>query len=351
MSRVVGIDVGGANLKYATADRTIHRRRFPMWRSPERLADAIAEDLKRFASVDLLAVTMTGELADSFADRAIGVAHIVAHVIAAAAEREIDADRVGFYGVDGRFHGAAEATSLPDVVAAANWHALASEVAASIAGSGLLIDIGSTTTDIVSLAGGVVATTARNDHQRLIEGSLVYVGCRRTPVCALLDRLSFRGRESRVMNEVFATIDDARLVMGLCPTDSEDRDTADGQPRTPQHAANRLARMIGLDRRSVGVDEARELAEQILAAAKASIWQAVQIAQTAGRGPWILSGHGPDLLEIPTGQPVIDLSVTWGRGLSRCAPSYAVAMRWLAERTARLTGFGDSIVTNDCESR
>ena len=65
-----------------------------------------------------------------------------------------------------------------------------------------------------ALSAGFVATAAMTDHDRLLEGSLIYVGCRRTPVCALVDRLEFRGSASRVMNELFATIDDARLVLG-----------------------------------------------------------------------------------------------------------------------------------------
>ncbi len=328
MSRIVGLDVGGANLKYAAIDGTAARRRFPLWNSADALADALWEDLRRLEPIDALAVTMTGELADCFADRAIGVAHIVDHVMRAA--QRIGLDRLGFYGVDGRFSDAAAAARAPDRIAAANWHVLASEVAASVASGGLLIDIGSTTTDIVPLVNGQVATLSRTDHDRLCEGSLVYVGCRRTPVCAFVDRLVVQGCESRVINEVFATIDDARLVLGLHPPAGDDHDSADGRPRTPRHAANRLARMVGLDRRQVGIDGARELAEQVFRAGRRSIMQSVRALSHAGPGPWILSGHGQDLLELPPGQPVIDLTEVWGRSVSRCAPSFAVARRWAA---------------------
>ena len=89
------------------------------------------------------------------------------------------------------------------------------------------------------------------DHDRLRRARLSTSGVGRTPVCALVDDLRLREQICRVMNEVFATIDDARLVLGIVPEEPDDSDTADGMPRTETTAANRLARMIGLDRRTV----------------------------------------------------------------------------------------------------
>jgi probable H4MPT-linked C1 transfer pathway protein len=324
-SEIVGVDVGGANLKYAGASGTAYSRHFAMWRHPETLADTLVEDLNaRFDGARQLAITMTGELADCFIDRGEGVDHIVRHVGEAA--RRVGIRGVQFYGVDGQFRCADDARVDVDQVASANWHALASFVASEIVGPGkaVLIDIGSTTTDVVPVCGGRVATNARTDYDRMREGSLVYVGCRRTPVCALVDRLRFRGQDSRVMNERFATIDDARVVLGIQSTDPQDCDTADGKPRTAVMAANRLARMIGLDRRSVSVQDARELAIQVHQAAKQPI------AEVAGRmthqgARWIISGHGDDLIDLPSGGEVIRLAERLGTEMSRCAPSYSVA--------------------------
>ena len=327
VDRIVGVDVGGANVKYASSDGDAASRFFPIWRHPERLADAIADDLVRFGEIDALAVTMTGELADCFVDRAIGVDHIVSHTCQAAARLGIG--DVSFYGVDGRFRDPDDARRDVDLVAAANWHALASFVGREIARDALLIDIGSTTTDIIPVVDGRVATTAITDHDRLMEGSLVYVGCRRTPVCALVDRLCFRGRSAGVMNEVFATIDDARLVLGGVQQDSGDRDTADGMPRTAEFAANRLARMIGLDRRTVTTFDARELASQVIAAAQQRLRD--PIASLIPNSLIVLSGHGQDIAGLPDehaagDNAILQLSEKLGPAVARCAPSYAVAM-------------------------
>lgn len=324
--QIIGVDVGGANLKYATACGTAYARYFAMWQHPETLADTLAKDLTaRFADAQQMAVTMTGELADCFIDRAQGVDHIVRHVTEAA--RRVGIRNVQFYGVDGQFRSADQARIDVDQIAAANWHALASFVASEIAGRktiAVLIDIGSTTTDIIPIDDGRVATAARTDYERMREGSLVYVGCRRTPVCALVDRLRFRGQDSPVMNESFATIDDARVLLGMQLPDPQDCDTADGKPRTAAMAANRLARMIGLDRRTVSVQDAGELAIQVHQAAKQAIAGTVD-QMTNQRARWIICGHGDDLIDLPSGGEVVRLAARLGMETSRCAPSYAVA--------------------------
>ncbi len=320
---IVGLDIGGANLKYADTSGVAFSRHFEMWRQPDRLAATIRADLTaRFADCATLAVTMTGELADCFVDRAEGVEHIVRHVCDAAAM--VGGKTVRFYGVDGEFRTAQRASLDVDLVAAANWHALASYVGREIASDAVLIDIGSTTTDIIPIQQGRVATLATTDHDRLREGSLVYVGCRRTPVCAIVDRLRFRGQEIAVMNELFATTDDARIILGYQGESADDHDSSDSKPRTREMAANRLARMIGLDRRRVTAEDAMELAMQVHLAATRRIRDA--IARIAiGKPLVVLSGHGDDLIEIPGGERVLRLADELGTELSRSAPSYAVA--------------------------
>ncbi len=317
----VGVNIGGANLKYYSTSGMAVATNFAMWQQSEMLAKNLATDLRRFGTVGALAVTMTGELADCFVDRGIGVNHIVDHVITAASHLNIS--NVAFYGIDGCFYHSSEAKMIPDTIAAANWHALANLVAKQFPTAMTLVDVGSTTTDIIPLADQCVATKAATDHDRLVEGSLVYIGCRRTPVCAIVDQLQFRGAACQVMNEFFATIDDARLVLGMTNEDATDIDTADHHPRTIANAANRLARMIGLDQRSVSIDEGFGLALQVVRAAESRIHDAFRRVHRDGLV--VLAGHGSDLLMLDSQNPVERLSQRWGEAISRVAPSYAVA--------------------------
>ena len=318
---VIGVDIGGANIKYySTCGRSLAYN-FALWKYSKSLDKKLIADLQGFDVVRTLAVTMTGELADCFSDREVGVKHIVDSVMSAASRLSID--QVWFYGVDGGFYDSKQAKSMPDTVAAANWHALASLVARQFPIATTLVDIGSTTTDIIPLAGRRVATKAQTDHDRLVEGSLVYVGCRRTPLCSLVNQLQFQGVACEVMNEMFATIDDARLLLGRTLPDCDDTDTADSQPRTAENAAIRLARMIGLDRRTVTIEGAVDLAAQVVQAAEARIHAAFR--RLHRDGPVVIAGHGADLLNLGSPQVLISLADHWGESVSRVAPSYAVA--------------------------
>ena len=323
---VLGIDIGGANLKYASSCATAAAREFAMWRTPEQLSQSLIEDIQdHFIDHGIrpeeLAVTMTGELADCFLDRKMGVEHIVQQTCQAA--ETLGIAKVRFYGVDGCFHQANAACENPDLIAAANWHALANFVGREIASDALLIDIGSTTTDIIPITGQKVATNALTDYDRLCDHSLVYTGCRRTPVCALVSNLEYRGISTPVMNEMFATIDDAMLLLGHTAEDVDDSSSADGKPRSRQLAANRIARMIGLDRRTINIHDAEIMAHQIISAAIEKIQHAIN--RHHKHDAWVLSGHGQVLVSVPDEHPTHHLADHLGTEVARCAPAYAVS--------------------------
>lgn len=325
-SPTLGIDIGGANLKYANTNGDSLAVEFQLWLRPDELAKQIAGDLAKFPQTDRVVATMTGELADCFLDRRVGVCHIVEHLEQATKHQGLREPL--FYDVDGRFLSSAQAIENVDSVAAANWHALASFVARDFAiqigDSALLVDIGSTTTDLIPLRNQGVATTSRTDYQRLAEGSLVYLGASRTAVCALVNHLVHDGQTVPAIREVFATMDDVRLLLGYQDQSLSDHGTADGNPRDIFHASNRMARMIGLDHRSVSIESARELAGQVHAQASRLIHNSIkqlEVGKTV-----IISGHANDLV-VPLADEfdIILLSSLLDASLSRCAPAYAVA--------------------------
>src|SRR5207247_2049112 len=68
----------------------------------------------------------------------------------------------------------------------------------------ILIDVGSTTTDIVPIVGGVPAALGRTDPERLREQELVYTGALRTPAEAIAATVPLGGRPTGVSAEGFA---------------------------------------------------------------------------------------------------------------------------------------------------
>ena len=69
-TQVLGLDIGGANLKAAHSDGSARAIAFPLWKHPERLTAELATLCATMPPNDLLAVTMTGELCDCFETRA-----------------------------------------------------------------------------------------------------------------------------------------------------------------------------------------------------------------------------------------------------------------------------------------
>jgi probable H4MPT-linked C1 transfer pathway protein len=257
--RVLGLDIGGANLKAADAEGTAISRPFAVWKHPDRLAAKISGLIAAFPKPNVIAVTMTAELADCYRTKREGVDAILTAVEEAAAKTPV---RV--WQTSGQFVSADEARAAPLLTAAANWHALATFVGTfAPAGGALLIDIGSTTCDFVPLEDGHPAAVGRTDSQRLQSSELVYTGVRRTPVCAIVRTLPFRGVECPVAAELFATSLDAYLTAGDVPEDPNDVETADGRPATIACARDRLARCLCCDAEEFGREDAEKAARAI----------------------------------------------------------------------------------------
>jgi (4-(4-[2-(gamma-L-glutamylamino)ethyl]phenoxymethyl)furan-2-yl)methanamine synthase len=110
-----------------------------------------------------LALTMTAELCDCYRTKTMGVNTVLDAVFDAFGGRPVHV-----WGVDGRFHSVASVRQQPLIASAANWLTLATLAARLVPnGPGLLIDIGSTTTDLIPLAHGCVAARGRTDTERL----------------------------------------------------------------------------------------------------------------------------------------------------------------------------------------
>jgi probable H4MPT-linked C1 transfer pathway protein len=295
--RVVALDIGGAHLKICGADGECDTVPFALWRQPERLGTQLLETLQLYAPIEALAVTMTGELCDCFTTKCEGVRRIVASVETALDHLAGSArPLVQIWRTDGSWATADEALADPLPCAAANWHALATFAAARVAPeTALLIDVGSTTVDLVALVDGRPAAQGRTDTERLLAGELVYSGIRRTPLAAVVRELPYRGRSCPVAAEAFAATQDAYVVLGEIVEDIEATDTADGRPLTRPYSCARLARMICSD------SDAFDLADGVAAARHVATTQRRQIADAARRvlarvghriGVAVLSGSG-----------------------------------------------------------
>lgn len=258
---LIGLDIGGAHLKAALFDeagtlRDLDQWPCPLWQGLDRLEGAVATALNRWGQPRRAAATMTGELADLFDDRADGVRRIAATLSTALP----DATLSFFAGPRGLV--AEEAVAdCADAVASANWYATA--LVAAEAGDGVLVDVGSTTTDIVPLGGGGPCHAGYSDAERLESGELVYTGIVRTPVMAVARAVPHAGRWRGLMAELFATMADVHRLMGTLPDGADQHPTADGRDQGDIASARRLLRMVGDDLGPDGLTVARRLARHL----------------------------------------------------------------------------------------
>lgn len=326
----LALEVGGANLKAANGLGFAEVRPFAVWRTPERLGAEISELLAASPKHKQLAVTMTAELADCYPTKAIGIRAILDAVESVAGQR-----RILVYLTNGRLVSTDAARELPQLAAASNWHALAAFANRYIAEwPALLMDMGSTTTDIIPLASSGPCPAGSTDTDRLMSGELVYTGMERTPISALVRSLPWLGGECRVASELFATTTDAYLLLGELAEDLHDTDTADGWPRTRACARARLARMICTDVDSFSEDDALLAATAVREAQLDQLeMAATHVAKCSGETPRsvILSGHGEFLLRRLLDRlgwhcEVLSLSTKLGPAVSRCAPAHALAV-------------------------
>lgn len=319
---VVGLDIGGANLKAATPDGLARTRPFALWKNPHALRNELQTLLNDWLPCERLAVTMTGELCDCFANRDDGVRHILDTVSGFAPQIHV-------WNTRGRFASVAESLDDPVSVASANWLALATFAGRwAPRGLALLLDVGSTTTDIIPLMDGRPAPAGRTDFARLACGELVYTGVQRTPICALLE-------PGEKMAEFFATTLDVYLTLGQIDDDDLNCQTADGRPATRHFAHARLARMLAND--SASVDDIRSFAQdiywrqsQIIVDGVISIADRLGHRLTAivvaGSGPWLALGVIQDYGQVyGPPQEIISLSSALGPEASTAACAVAVA--------------------------
>lgn len=265
MREFVGWDVGGVNTKAVwlcegegVPIRSASRP-FEVWRARDQLPLVMREvyDSLAVGQPDAMAITMTAELSDTFRSKEEGVRFVLDATHQAFGDMPIYLLRLS-----GTFATLEEALRCPADFAAANWLASALFLAEQQTDC-LLVDIGSTTADIIPIMGGHVLAEGRDDTARLMAGELVYSGVIRTNPNTLASRVPLRGRWCALAAEQFCVMGDVYLVLGLLQADQYAAPTPDGRGKTPAGARLRLARLVCADAETLDDAEIQGLARYL----------------------------------------------------------------------------------------
>jgi probable H4MPT-linked C1 transfer pathway protein len=235
-------------------------RPFEIWRDKNMLAQVLLlahGALRAETAPEAMAVTMTAELSDAFAAKREGVLFVTGCI------RDCFPDsRIYFLNVSGDFLTAEEARADPLALASSNWMASA-RWAARKHRDCLLVDVGSTTTDIIPILGGKVCAAGRTDTARLQTGELVYTGVLRTNLAAIVQSVPIGGRSCRVSSEYFAVSGDVHLILGHIQPGDYTCPTPDDRPPTVDASRGRLARLVCADTEMLSESDMDALAHHI----------------------------------------------------------------------------------------
>jgi probable H4MPT-linked C1 transfer pathway protein len=317
----LAVDVGGANTKAAWFDGTTLRtvsRPFEVWRERDALSTVLRE--VALGPADAVAITMTAELSDAFRTKREGVAFVLD-----AADNALGDRPLSVLTTVGELVSMREARARPWDVAAANWVATALAVADAHPDA-LLIDIGSTTADVVPIAAGRVAATGHNDLERLLAGELVYTGVLRTNLAAIAPRVPVRGDWCPVSSEYFAISADVHLVLGRLAPAAYDCPTPDGRPATVAFARERIARLVCADVEQLDGAEIDAIAAFLSEEQLRRIEEAARRVHLPPEAPVVAVGSGAFLareVAARLGRAVAE--APWGATGAEMAPAAALA--------------------------
>jgi len=296
--KIAGFDIGGANTDIAIVDFDesgniisveTDFKYLPMWIKKDELKEVLI-DLIDENEINAVGISMTAELVDAYKTKKEGVLDI--------AQKSLDAFNnipVGFLGLDGIIE-MADVIKDPMNVAAANWIATAT-LAAEIDPNCILIDIGSTTTDIIPIINGKEHAKGRSDLERLKTGELVYSGTLRTNVAALVDKVPLDGIMMRVASELFAITADIQIVLGNINEDDYSCSTMDGAGKSVKDCMRRISRVVCGDLDVLEYNEIRDIAECIYSIQITKISEALlEVAEQNNLSKVITTGLGMDIL-------------------------------------------------------
>jgi probable H4MPT-linked C1 transfer pathway protein len=332
---ILGWDIGGVNTKVArltaSGELTVCSRPFELQRDPEALVGVLIE-LAGEVGVGVAdrftcAVTMTAELSQMFRTKREGVGFVLDAVSAAFPKADVRVFTTG-----GQFLSVDSARRQPIDVAAANWTATAWLIAPRYRAA-LLLDVGTTTTDIIPIVDGEVVALGKTDPDRLASGELVYTGALRTPVEAIVRDVPYRDGRASVSAEAFALIGDVHLWRGRLAAAEYTVPTPDSRAVTREFVGERIARVICADRELLDESAIRRIAESVAAEQVSTIAAAirrvrsrhpsVQTAVVTGLGAFIARDAAQ-----AAGLDVVSLADDFGVDGARYAPAAAVALLW-----------------------
>ncbi|HIQ39130.1 MAG TPA: hypothetical protein EYH53_03890 [Methanothermococcus okinawensis] len=319
---MLGIDIGGANTKITELEGKyykIHHIYFPMWKKYKKLAELLREYNRE--NVEKVGIVMTAELVDAYRSKREGVENILNSV-----ERAFPDKDIYVFDVDGNFLEVDVAKRRYIKVSASNWTATAYFVMKDICDNCILVDMGSTTTDIIPIKDGEILAE-ETDLKRLMNNQLVYVGALRTPLSFLTNTVIFRGFKTNISSEYFSITGDINLILNKINLEDYTCDTPDGVPVDRESCMRRVARILCSDLEEVNEEEILDISLQLYRKLLNMVRSNLDcVSERYKIKDVVITGLGERILkEALEGYSIISIGERYGKEVSLSTPSFAVA--------------------------
>jgi probable H4MPT-linked C1 transfer pathway protein len=338
--KIAGFDIGGANTDLAIVnfdedgyiiDIKTDFQYLPMWKCKEELSQVLTDLIgSEIGGIDAIGVCMTAELVDAYQTKSEGVLDIARRV---GETFNLPIGYVGLEGIIDYNH----LQRNPFQAAAANWIAT-SRLAAKINPDCIMIDTGSTTTDIIPLKNGRECAQGRSDLQRLQTGELVYTGTLRTNVATIVDKVPLNNTGVRVASELFAISADAHLLLENISEEDYNCETPDGAGKSPVDCMRRISRVICGDLDILSTSDIMEISGFIVQKQVEQVTEALmEVATRNGIFNVVTTGLGMDVIAASASELAGIPRISMDQLLSReeCVVAPAVGTAVLMEEYLR----------------
>ncbi len=264
------MDIGGANIKiFHIADARRFKKSvdflndceykqyyFPLWKKKNKFMSFLRQLTERAdLNADVYVITMTAELCDCFKDRREGVIFILnalkeildGKIFVTSLSSGTFKNRLKLLSNDTNFKliDIDKAMKFPYSVASANFIATAGYIS-KFEKNAIIIDIGSTTTDIIPIKDGKILAH-RTDFERLKNDELVYTGVLRTNLISISNKIKFKGKNLKISAEYFANTGDVYRSLGKISENEYTSETSDGKGKSTIECMRRIARTVCCD--------------------------------------------------------------------------------------------------------
>ena len=239
----IGWDIGGANTKYCILNNNTVNCKIKfceLWKTTKEIKKFISETHKKFSNKYKIinAISMSGEMCDIFPSREIGVKKILSFFNNQKSDSYVFLKNKKFIKMNRNIS--------PDLVASMNWLAVAMYLRGFNKNT-IGIDLGSTTTDIILIKNNKIINKRKNDFTGLTLSELIYTGCLRTPISAIVNKVKIRNKLYNVIPENFASMADIYSILSIIPSKYNYINSSDNRPKTCYYSMKRLARIFGFD--------------------------------------------------------------------------------------------------------